>query len=151
MSRRSRSAPGRRDRRRPSAGKPIVVSSPSLKSVATVPPPPLKEGQVRCMVCRNATRTTPRGYLRKHTDLFGGPCFNRSTGEPTHVAAPPIELPPEPHLAPVAELGDSLRERHAAPKSASRLDVGSECRECGKWLPGERSLCGRCFVVRRNR
>jgi hypothetical protein len=40
--------------------------------------PELKPGQVRCPVCRNGVRLTANGYLRKHADLFGHPCFNKA-------------------------------------------------------------------------
>lgn len=124
-SRRSRMSPGKRDRRTANNGRTIL----SGRSVAV--PPELAEGQVRCPACRNATKLTPRGRLRKHNDLFGEVCGVRSAGVPTGITAPPISLP-----APVK-----------ARDGRSRLDGGSNCRECGKWLPGERSLCGRCYAL----
>lgn len=33
-------------------------------------------------------------------------------------------------------------------REPSRLDVGTLCDDCGKWLPGERHVCGRCYVKR---
>lgn len=40
--------------------------------------PTLVDGKVRCPVCRNVVGRTPNGYLRKHRDLFGHPCFNKA-------------------------------------------------------------------------
>ena len=47
----------------------------------TKAPPELREGQVRCPVCRNGTRTTVYGYLRRHVDLFGLECYNKRPPE----------------------------------------------------------------------
>lgn len=46
-----------------------------------VVPPKIKDGKVRCEVCRNAVSITGRGYLRKHNDLFGHPCSNKRVPE----------------------------------------------------------------------
>jgi hypothetical protein len=46
----------------------------------TVQPPPLREEQQRCPVCRNAVTLTSRGYLRRHRDLFGLDCYNKAVG-----------------------------------------------------------------------
>ena len=122
-------------------GRPLA-SSPSYSSAPSVPAPKLADGQVRCPVCRNATKRTPTGRLRMHNDLFGLRCYNRNPGDLAHVDAPPVVLPPE--------RGDRPSERpkaaEPAERRASRLDAGSLCQECGKWLPGERRMCGKCFV-----
>ena len=44
------------------------------------PGPPMP-GQVRCPVCRKATTPLTSGFLRKHADLFGHPCYNRRPPE----------------------------------------------------------------------
>jgi hypothetical protein len=36
----------------------------------------LKPGQLLCPVCRNGARLRMDGFLRKHNDLFGHPCYN---------------------------------------------------------------------------
>lgn len=128
-------AAGKRDRRKGSGAKVMHVGK-----VPAMAPPVLRGGQVRCPICRNGVRLTTRGNLYRHADLFGNPCGNRSTLTPVHVVAPPIVLPPERY-------GDPRKAQPRAEGEPSRLDVGSSCRECGKWLPGERSLCGRCYAV----
>jgi hypothetical protein len=135
-SRRSRMSPGKRDRRKRNNGRVIL----SGRSVAV--PPSLADGQVRCPACRNATTLTPNGRLRKHVDLFGNECGVRSAGRPTGIVAPPVSLPP---AAPVRV--PATQPASSAVDGRSRLDAGSNCRECGKWLPGERSLCGRCYAL----
>jgi hypothetical protein len=79
-----------RSRRRNAAGnrsgnsgtKPI--SQPGVRQY--VAPPPVPDGRTRCPVCRNHTGRTPSGYLRKHRDVFGHPCYNRRP-EPLSVDA----------------------------------------------------------------
>ena len=114
---------------------------------AAVVPPALKAGKVRCPVCRNAVSVNPTGTLRKHADLFGEPCHNRASGEATGITAPPVVIPDPRRF--VAEPATNEAERVERPAHRSRLDVGSECTECGKWIPGERSLCGRCYATGR--
>lgn len=46
---------------------------------ATIAPPALTAGKVRCPVCRNAIKTDAYGFLRRHRDLFGHDCHNRAT------------------------------------------------------------------------
>lgn len=143
---RNRNHPGNRDRHEPSGGHAILVGRPDHDMRATAAPPTLREGQVRCPVCRNATSLTPRGYLRQHRDLFGDTCTNKATGERVPFVAPPVVLP-RVRTGPVRDPANTP-ERYKRPPGESRLDVGSECRDCGKWLPGERILCGRCYVRR---
>ena len=106
-----------------------LVSRPDKSSAPSVPVPDLRVGQVRCPVCRNGVGLTPTGRVRSHVDLFGNLCHNRSNGEHLHVEAQPVVLD----------------DGNAQP--LIKADAGSLCRECGKWLPGERRLCGRCFAM----
>lgn len=135
-SRRSRRQPGRGDRHANSKGRPVAVGG--LGTRAVVAPTP-KPGQTSCPVCRQAVAVTPRENLRAHNDLFGNPCPNRSRLVSTQIEAPAVVLPLQNRPP------RSKSEKRPAGEP-SRLDVGSECRECGKWLPGERSLCGRCYA-----
>lgn len=109
--------------------------------VTATEPPPLVEGKVRCPACRNLTSLTPRGRLRRHRDLFGLDCPNTGTGEPVTLDEVPDVVIPDAS-APVA------RPPRPDEKKASRLDVGSTCQGCGKWIPGERRLCGRCYALK---
>lgn len=119
-------------------GTPIGVGSPTYSSAVVLAPPELRPGQVRCPVCRNATGLTPlTKVLRKHRDLFGEPCWNKSQMETVKLVAPPVVLP----------RGGGQAGAEPAVAGQSRLDGGSLCTSCGKWLPGERTLCGRCFAL----
>ena len=40
--------------------------------------PALRDGQVRCPVCRNGVTPTPRGFLRQHRDVYGQRCYNKA-------------------------------------------------------------------------
>ena len=55
------------------------------------PAPELKDGQVRCPVCRRGASPRRDGFLRSHRDQFGNPCLNHSTGERVHLdVLPPV-------------------------------------------------------------
>lgn len=43
---------------------------------------------------------------------------------------------------------DGTRSHASRDQAPSRLDAGTACEDCGKWLPGERRVCGRCYVKR---
>ena len=51
-----------------------------------VPQPQL--GQLPCPTCRRPVTLTSRGYLRKHRDLFGHPCYQRNPGDSTPKGQP---------------------------------------------------------------
>lgn len=127
------SAPSQGDRHGRGHGTPVGVRH-QLRNVVDVPA--LKPGQHRCPVCRAGATLTTRGSLRAHNDLFGDRCWNKATGEATGITAPPVVVP-----------AGNTSPLPRPPSEASRLDVGSSCRDCGKWLPGERSLCGRCYAI----
>lgn len=57
------------------AGKPVGIAMRGRVAKAA---PELNPGQVRCPVCRNGVTTTPFGFLRRHRDLFGHDCHNKS-------------------------------------------------------------------------
>lgn len=92
------------------------------------------DGKVTCPTCGG--RATPRGenQIGAHHSPWGRSCRRRL------LKVSIDELPPV-----------NIRKRgRPSPKRSegtpARLDVGSNCRECGKWLPGERSICGACYV-----
>ena len=102
------------------------------KPTRRVIPEPLTPGRVRC-ICGRAVRVNSGGRIRRHNTPAGEPCAHiAGYGTAEFDVLPPVQMPP--------------KRSPQQPKSAPRLDVGSTCRECGKWLPGERSLCGRCYV-----
>lgn len=117
-------------------GRPMLTGRPDRTHSSVMEPPSLLDGQVRCPACRSGVAVTKSGALWRHHDLFGGYCGNVAApadGEP--LEAPDVVVPPPPREG---------RENRSDP---SRLDVGSHCRECNRWLPGERSLCGRCSIL----
>lgn len=144
-----RKAPSKGDRHGSRGGKPVAVGGR-----AAVAPPALKDGFVRCPVCRNAARITQSQRLRKHYDLFGDLCYNKAP----EVVRPrlirdegPVVVESwtrTPDVEPVVTEAVAPPERE--PGEPSRLDVGSHCQDCGKWLPGERKLCGQCLIKRGN-
>lgn len=104
-------------------------------------PKPLGEGEVHCAACFQVVTLTKNGHTRKHRTPAGEDCAYRATyGQ--HVQLD--ELPPVTFRKPRTATG---KPRDKATKDPSRLEAGSRCRECDKWLPGERSLCGRCAVA----
>ena len=106
-------------------------------------PPLLKPGQARCPACRNGAGITSETRLRSHSDLFGTPCGNRVRSlEWAPIEAPPVHLPPP-------AVGEAAQRVRRARQEPSRIDAGSICQGpgCGKWLPGERKLCGRCYAT----
>jgi hypothetical protein len=106
-----------------------------------LPRKPLPEGRVYCHACDGAASLTPNKHLREHRTPQGDPCPNRTSG-----------LEPRVHLNEIPEGFVHQPAPHTVARTKrpegepSRLDVGTGCRECGKWLPGERSLCGACYV-----
>lgn len=102
--------------------------------------PALREGQVRC-ACGAATTLTRMGRVRKHKTPAGDECpmqLHAGHDLDVDVSSVPIVVPPE--------RGGNGRTAVEREREPSRLDAGSNCRECGKWLPGERILCGACYV-----
>jgi hypothetical protein len=102
--------------------------------------PGRKPGQVRCAACGRGVTPTVNKKLRAHNAPDGTPCAHRAFyAEPVALdEIPPIVIGPEPKYR-------EPRPRKASePRPPSRLEAGSECVDCGRWLPGERSLCGRC-------
>lgn len=94
-----------------------------------LPAPP--DGKVRCPSCHANTSLTQLGYLRKHRDLAGFPCTNKRP----LVDVQSLDVLPEVSL---------VDHRASTPDSPRGRDAWGECRECGKWLPGQRTLCGLC-------
>lgn len=123
----------------------IETAPRKIADVRRKKPPP--EGKVRCSGC--GKYVTQHGMrLRRHNDKSGFPCPEvRVPGVEVHLSeVPPVNLPPEPKWRPASPSRASAGPRREKDEPA-RLDAGSSCRECGKWLPGERSLCGRCSVL----
>lgn len=130
-----RTQPSRRDRHPASSAKPVGAGSLGRSSNKTaVPPPTLREGQVRCPVCRNGATVTSLGNLREHRDLFGYTCSNR---RPADVVIDLTDLPPV-ILSPPPRVDVSVTGRRPT----------GECHECSKRIPPGRLLCGRCFSRR---
>lgn len=105
-----------------------MLGRPDTSSPIAIP-----EGCVLC-ICGATPSITARGRMRKHKTPQGDECTHRAGyAEVVLERLPPVVLPPN---------------RVPSDRGPARLDVGSECRECGKWLPGERSLCGRCYAIK---
>lgn len=110
------------------------------------PPPrgrrePKPDDRVECPTCGGRAKPKGERAIAAHRSPTGGSCPRRLLS--VDVPIPPVSLPPAPSLSMPSK---TQPRRRSEP---SRLDAGSECRECGKWLPGERSLCGRCYATRR--
>lgn len=105
----------------------------------------IPEGHAKCSACAFVGKVLPSGLLnRHHSTRRDGHCPSKvPAGVKLEVVAPPVVIPERMH--PVSAGGTSAPPKRPD-SEPSRLDVGSHCRECGKWLPGERSLCGRCSV-----
>lgn len=118
------------------------VSMPRAALTARPKAKPVPEGKVVCETCRKPIGVVG-DRLRRHKDKTGFPCPNlRVPGQTTAL----VEPPPPVHLPRLSARSAQGRARRGE-SEPSRLDVGGQCRECGKWLPGERSLCGRCSVL----
>lgn len=102
-------------------------------------PEPVPEGKVRCAGCSAVVAVSKNGRTREHHTPAGEPCAYRVVyAQPVAMdEAPPVELPQRKRPA----------RSKRPPREPSRLDAGSNCRECGKWLPGERQVCGACSVA----
>lgn len=109
-------------------------------------PAELPPGKVRCAACWAVCTVTPTGKLRAHKSPAGEPCAHRATYATRAPldSLPPVVLPPVRTDPRPREPKTPPKPRVAPPREPSRLDVGSSCTDCGRWLPGERSLCGRC-------
>lgn len=106
-------------------------------------PEPLKDGRVRC-ICRRTVRLTKAGRIPRHNMPNGDPCAHEAVYRPR--PEQPIELPAV-HMPPTRGYSGTTIADRADPETP-RLLAGSRCADCGKWLPGERSLCGRCGARR---
>lgn len=105
-------------------------------------PKPIPEGKAKCTLCgKVATLLNGGRRLRKHKTPSGDACPSIAAPDATRglTVAPPV------NLQPLKTSGRARRDE----SEPSRLDAGSECRSCGKWLPGERQLCGRCFATKK--
>lgn len=60
-----------------------------------VQPPEPGPGQVTCPACRNAVHVLKSGAMRKHRDLFGHDCYQRTFKPFRLTELPPVVLPPE--------------------------------------------------------
>lgn len=101
-------------------------------------PAELEDGKVRCNACAAVVGVTPNGRTRDHKTPAGEPCAYRVTYKQ------PVDLAEVPEVViPVAPKRWDWTGR-VGRNPDSRLDNGSECEDCGRWLPGERRLCGRC-------
>ena len=117
--------------------------------LANTDPPPLKDGQVRCHACRNATCLTSSGHYRKHVDLFGMHC---PTKHQLGVSYALTELPPVEHRGEAVTLAlDPERVRLSDRKgSGNGVRRYGDCLDCGALVSGERKFCGMC-AMRRDR
>lgn len=101
-------------------------------------PEPLPDGKVRC-ICGKAVALTPNGRIRRHKTPAGDECTHDAFyNDPPDVEAPPVAIP-------------ITRPRMRQPRDSgemARLDVGSYCLTCDRWIPGERSYCGQCLRKR---
>jgi len=107
-----------------------------VKKAALIP-----DGKAKCMACRKVVSVVGGTRLRRHKEPNGDQCPNVQLGE-GHVLKGPAPEVKIPRLSARSAQGRERRDE----SEPSRLDAGSNCRECGKWLPGERILCGRCSV-----
>lgn len=106
-------------------------------------PEPLPAGKVRCAGCSAVVSLNKSGKMRAHQSPSGEPCAYSVSYSKVHLEEiPPVVLPPAPAYHPPRE------PKPKPPKPPSRLEAGSECVDCGKWLPGERSVCGKCSIKR---
>ena len=106
-------------------------------------PEEIADGKVRCNGCGKVVALNKNGSTRMHNTPAGEPCAYRV------VYARPVELDEVPPIViPPQRGGDGPRPRTPVEREPTRLDVGSNCRECGRWLPGEREYCGKCANAR---
>lgn len=114
-----------------------------MENVHVAASPDIPDGKAKCPSCSKVVAVINETRLRRHMASAGYQCPNVQMAD-----APPFEyVMPEvkiPRLTPGSGHARAKRDEY----EPSRLEVGSHCRECGKWLPGERSLCGRCSVLR---
>ena len=106
-------------------------------------PEVLPDGKVRCPLCYRVFHPTATGGVRMHRDPEGVDCPFRGGGEASIDEVPPVVVPPHPPKRNAWVPRD--------PATPSRLDSGSNCEDCGKWLPGERRLCGQCSLAKGRR
>ena len=104
-------------------------------------PQELEPGKARCAGCSAVVTVNRSGTLRRHRAPSGEDCAYRVGVREVRVEdLPPVVLPPVRGNRPQVSKATPVRP-------PSRLDVGSNCKRCGKWLPGERSLCGACAAA----
>lgn len=108
-------------------------------------PEPLEPGKVRCAACSKVVTLTKNGRLRKHKTPDGKEDCPYSVVYGKRVTVPKVQI-----VIPTRKGAPTSRQaaRYKPELPPSRLDVGSTCEECGKWIPGERRLCGACFATR---
>jgi hypothetical protein len=105
-------------------------------------PEDMGDGKVRCL-CGKPVTVTKSGRLRRHKTPKGDECTHQAFyNKRPDVEAPPIVIGPEPKYR---EWQPRVLREERPP---SRLDVGSLCETCEKWIPGERSFCGQCLRQR---
>lgn len=118
-------------------------------------PEELADGKVRCLGCSAVVTLTPNGHIRRHKSPAGEDCAYTSTSyaEPVHLdALPPVVVPPQRSGGTRSQI--KRRAPKARPKAAdveqdARLAPrNNECVDCGRWLPGERTVCGKCARIR---
>jgi hypothetical protein len=118
---------------------------PSSKVVTafTKIPQPLTDGRVRC-ICSRTLALTKAGRIPRHNMPNGDPCAHEAVYQPRPqpIALPDVHMPPTRGYTSTPTLADR------ADPDTPRLLAGSCCVDCDRWLPGERSLCGRCGVRR---
>lgn len=101
-------------------------------------PKPLAPGKARCPGCSAVVAVTPNGKLRQHRAPSGEDCAVKISMREVHLDDLPPVVIPGPRGANLARV-----RRSPAPPDAHYAPKG-QCVDCGRWLPGERSLCGRC-------
>lgn len=111
-------------------------------------PEPLEDGKVRCLGCSAVVGLTKNGKIRRHKTPAGEDCaYTVSYAAPVKLdRLPPVSVPPESR----PRARTTIRQRKAGPDPSSIANDSrlaprnNECVDCGRWLPGERVLCGKC-------
>lgn len=111
-------------------------------------PKPLEDGKARCPGCSAVIAVTKNGRLRKHRAPSGEDCAVATVVQPQfHLdELPPVVIPEQRtsgRKPPRRKTLDDL-----VPADAANGATYGECVDCGKWLPGERTVCGWCYVQR---
>ena len=92
---------------------------------------------------KRAASTTQCGRCGKRVPLVDGQPKGHNRPQGRRCVDHAVDLDELPDVT-FARTRERRPSAEAAEPKRSRLDVGSNCAHCAKWLPGERSLCGQC-------